>query len=699
MTNNLIRLSRGGLRVHAWAIAAVLVCYGGRPPEADKRITNASALDKQAERLEESHQYAQAINVSKQALALRQQVLGANHIDVAENLNTLGLLYQESGDLQHARAYLERAVTIARSAGAAAKAATAAYLSNLGTVQFDSADYTGAEKGLQEALALQTARDGQSTDSEVATTYNNLGEVYQALGRFQDAEANMQRSLQLREASGSDDLEVASSLNNLGGLKKTLGDYEHAEKLYLRALGIRQSKLGAQSLDAATVRSNLGSLYDAKGEYVKAEKEFTEVLAIRKKLVGEHHFLVARSLSNLGAVYQDEQKYQKALELYQQALVIREDLLGPMHPDVAVVLNNMGWLFREEGDYTRAEPLLTRALSIWNATLGADHPLVAFCLSNLGGLYWAQGAHSSALEAITKSEAITERYSRLILSIGSESEKAAYLRLLQGSTDTTISFHVLFARDDPAALDLAFETVLRRKGRVLDTQADEWHILRNHSDSETRTIMDRLRAARTNHSALIIQGLGQFSIAAYRSRIESLEREEMQFEQELSRRSERYRLEQISGDKRAVANALPPSWALAEFVRYQAYDGTKVRYEDRWLDWRYAVYVLRRDGTLKWVDLGEASLLDETCLRFRKALRSSSEDEARRFGRILDERVMRPVRSLAGDVQRFFISPDGQLNLVPYGALVDDRGHYLIENYTFLYVTSGRDLLRLPSCF
>src|SRR5262249_29156863 len=46
-------------------------------------------------------------------------------------------------------------------------------------------------------------------------------------------------------------------------------------------------------------------------------------------------------------------------------------------------------------------------------------------------------------------------------------------------------------------------------------------------------------------------------------------------------------------------------------------------------------------------------------------------------------------------VARVLISPDGALNLVPFDALVDERGQYLLERYAISYLTSGRDLLRL----
>jgi len=56
---------------------------------------------------------------------------------------------------------------------------------------------------------------------------------------------------------------------------------------------------------------------------------------------------------------------------------------------------------------------------------------------------------------------------------------------------------------------------------------------------------------------------------------------------------------------------------------------------------------------------------------------------------------MQPVRALAGDATQLLISPDGQLNLIPFEALVDEHHQYLVERYSISYLTTGRDLLRL----
>ena len=56
---------------------------------------------------------------------------------------------------------------------------------------------------------------------------------------------------------------------------------------------------------------------------------------------------------------------------------------------------------------------------------------------------------------------------------------------------------------------------------------------------------------------------------------------------------------------------------------------------------------------------------------------------------------MRPLRAAIGGATRLLVSPDGELNLVPFEAFVDEQGRYLIERYAMSYLTSGRDLLRM----
>ena len=98
---------------------------------------------------------------------------------------------------------------------------------------------------------------------------------------------------------------------------------------------------------------------------------------------------------------------------------------------------------------------------------------------------------------------------------------------------------------------------------------------------------------------------------------------------------------------------------------------------------------------MRWRDLGAAKQIDDQIDAYRLALRDPKRSDARQLARELDEKIMQPVRSMGAAGRHLIISPDGELNLLPFESLLDEHGHYLIENYLISYVTAGRDLLRM----
>jgi len=93
--------------------------------------------------------------------------------------------------------------------------------------------------------------------------------------------------------------------------------------------------------------------------------------------------------------------------------------------------------------------------------------------------------------------------------------------------------------------------------------------------------------------------------------------------------------------------------------------------------------------------LGEAKDIDTAVHRLREALRDPNRQDVKKLARALDAQLMQPVRKLLGEERTVLLSPDGILHLVPFAALVNEQERYLVEQYQFIYLTTGRDLLRL----
>jgi CHAT domain-containing protein len=174
-----------------------------------------------------------------------------------------------------------------------------------------------------------------------------------------------------------------------------------------------------------------------------------------------------------------------------------------------------------------------------------------------------------------------------------------------------------------------------------------------------------------------------------------IETQTQELEAQISARSAMFRAQSRVVTIEEVQQRIPTAAALVEFVLYRPFHLAAQNPADRWGATRYAAYVLRHEGDPAWVDLGEAVPIDRAIARVRRALSDPDYRDAQTLARALDEQVMRPVRPLLEDARLILLSPDGELNLLPFSVLVDEEQHYLVERLTFVTLTTGRDLPRL----
>jgi CHAT domain-containing protein/Flp pilus assembly protein TadD len=638
--------------------------------------------------------YPKAEPLYQRALSISEKALGAEHPDVAFSLNNLAGLYRAQGLYPKAEPLYQRALSIFEKALGPEHPNVATSLNNLALLYDTQGLYSKAEPLYQRALGILEKTLG-AEHPNVASSLNNLAELYRLQGLYSKAEALYQRALRIFEkALGPEHPNVASNLNNLAALYKDQGLYSKAESLYQRALSILEKALGAEHPNVSASLNNLAGLYDTQGLYSKAEPLYQRALSIVEKALGPEHPNVATSLNNLAELYRVQGLYAQAEPLYRRALSILEKALGAEHPNVATSLNNLALLYNSQGLYPKAEPLHQRALSIREKVLGANHPDVAGSLSNLALLYNAQGNLTQTHELLNRAADIQERNLDLILSTGSESRRSAYIATLSGSTDIAISFNL---KDAPASLpsaQLALSTLLRRKGRVLSSLTDSLQTLQQNLNPADRALLDQLTDIRTQRATLTFQGLGQLTREQYQTTLTQLKTQEDDLENQLARKSAQFRAEVQPITLESIQKQIPQNAALVEWVQYQPFNAKATQQEPKWAEPHYAAYILKANGDLQWVDLGKAEPIDQSVTQFRKALQSNTSN-IKPIARKLDQQLMQPIRAKLGTTRQLLLSPDSQLNLIPFAALVDEKNQYLVQNYDITYLSSGRDLLKL----
>lgn len=356
------------------------------------------------------------------------------------------------------------------------------------------------------------------------------------------------------------------------------------------------------------------------------------------------------------------------------------------------------YLYQNQQDYERALPLIRSALATYENALGTEHPTIAALLMGLSEIYTLQGKYDDSTRLLQRSAEIDEKNLDLILNIGSQQQKQLYLDTNLYRTNIRITFHVLKAPQKAEATRMAFTAILRYKSRGLDAFTNQIENMRRNALPEAKQLLDQLIDVQSQLARLLISGRDGLTPEARRARIALLSDEQERLEDAISRRSVEFRASTKTVTLDAVRRALPADAALIEIFFYVPYKIVSVGRE--YSTPHYVAYVLRRDDDApQFVDLGEMHSLNEEVAKFRSVLQTPKSNAAQisALGRKLDERIMQPVRKLLGTTKRIFLAPEGDLNLIPYGALVDEHGEYLIENYSLNYLTSGRDLLRLQA--
>src|SRR5262249_52359363 len=415
-----------------------------------------------------------------------------------------------------------------------------------------------------------------------------------------------------------------------------------------------------------------------------------------ERTLGRDNYQIAIPLNNLAIVAREQRNFVLAHEYLQRAYDIRVKAFGTEHTLTASLLIVLGNLYHVEGEYQQALDAFQRAYDVLERTAGPYHSYTLMALGNAVRTYSAQGNLAAALDYQTRYDALLDTKIAFNLAIGSEREKVDYL---DSTSDMgrAISLHLRRAPASSEAADLGAPAVPRRHGAVLAALSDSRAALRAQLGSADRAVLDELSDVTTQLSNLALKGPGRTPYPQYRKALADLEQRRDRLESRISSRSAGF----LSGHEpvslAGIPAALPADAALVEFAVYRPFDPTAVVESQQNGAPRYAAYVILHDGPTRGVDLRPESDVDAAVAALRQALRNPARTDVKALARKTDALVLRPVRALMGDARRLLIAPDGALNLLPFEALVDERGRFQVERYAIAYLGSGRDLLRMEA--
>ncbi len=362
-----------------------------------RQVTQVRAELSAAAALENAGRYEQAL---ARAAAAEAQLASLAYRPVhAEVLLRKGSVLLQQGQFPAAEAALHQAFTIGLEVGALELAVTAG--AALGVVVGERLARPAEGLWLGEtALGLSGRVPGGRAESLARQA---LASVHERRGKYEEAEAQLRRALELSaRAAGAESLDAALVRNSLAIILYREGHYPEAEAEHRRVLALRQKLLGADHPLVAQSMANLGSTLQRLGREADAEVQMRAALVLRERVLGAEHPDVAHTLHILATLLADMGRLDEAEAAQRRALAIREKLFGEMHPSVTQSLNNLAYVLQNRGQYGEAERTLLRVVALREKMLGPEHPDLAQSLALLGVVQRNGGKLPQAEESLRR---------------------------------------------------------------------------------------------------------------------------------------------------------------------------------------------------------------------------------------------------------------------------------------------------------
>ncbi len=237
-------------------------------------------------------------------------------------------------------------------------------------------------------------RDAPAAQAEALSA---IGQTYQQLALYDEAEACLKRALQLTiELADERSLATAAALDRLGEAQQARSHYADAENNFRKALLLRQSMLAGDDPAIAESLHNLGNALSNRERFTEALHAYGAALELRRRVLGECRRETIRSIQGVGVAYANLGDLETAEAYLREALDLAREALGPEDADTIATDVALGKVLFARGDLDGAEELLRRGLAAYRVQFGDRHDAVAWAAHRLGTVLHARGEWDEA---------------------------------------------------------------------------------------------------------------------------------------------------------------------------------------------------------------------------------------------------------------------------------------------------------------
>ncbi|KAK1656993.1 hypothetical protein BDP55DRAFT_43077 [Colletotrichum godetiae] len=362
-------------------------------PENPDTLTS---MDNLAVVLGSQGKYDEAEQMHRQTLELREKVLGPENPDTLISMNNLAVVLESQGKYDEVEQMHWQELELCKKVLGPENPSTLTSMNNLAGVLQSQGKYDEAEQMHRQTLELREKVLGPE-NPDTLISMNNLALVLGSQGKYDEVEQMHRQTLELyQKVLGPENPSTLISMNNLAGVLESQGKYDEAEQMHRQTLELSEKVLGPENPDTLISMNNLAVVLESQGKYDEVEQMHWQELELCKKVLGPENPSTLTSMNNLAGVLQSQGKYDEAEQMHRQTLELREKVLGPENPDTLISMNNLALVLGSQGKYDEVEQMHRQTLELYQKVLGPENPSTLISMDNLAVVLRSQGKYDEA---------------------------------------------------------------------------------------------------------------------------------------------------------------------------------------------------------------------------------------------------------------------------------------------------------------
>ena len=256
--------------------------------------------------------------------------------------NNYGLYCKTVGDYKSALTYTEKSLNAKQKMYGRESAKYASTLNNLGTIYDKLGNFSKSADCFEQAEQIM-ARAAAGNVEAVSEIYINKGNLYNRLGQNELALTYYNKALEIKTEQNNDsDKKLAPIYNNVGTVYQNIEDYRLAQFYFKKSLDILTKYGSKETQETAEAYNNLGNVLLRTGKPHEAINNYLKANNIYQKIPAVNPVLIGNTNNNIATAYQQLNKLDSAQIFYRKSVDLYKNVFGDKHPHLALIYNNIG---------------------------------------------------------------------------------------------------------------------------------------------------------------------------------------------------------------------------------------------------------------------------------------------------------------------------------------------------------------------